>query len=482
MTNPNRSEPLGASSAPEPARIVVVDDEVLLLNALDRSLGREGYAVETYRSAEEAMPALRSHASDVNVVLADLRMPGMDGLEFLAVVRESWPELPVVLMSGQATVGSAIAALRSGAYDYLLKPFDAEEQLFPVIRRATEHSRLARRNCELERRLNLSEPFEHMIGHCAAMRTVFELVRSVAPSGATVLVLGETGTGKELVARALHARSPRSARPFVAINCAAFTESLLESELFGHVRGAYTGAVETRRGLFEQASGGTLFLDEIAELSPATQARLLRVLDNGKVRPLGGEAPKDVDVRVIAATHRDLAALVANGAFRQDLYFRINVVSIALPPLRERIDDVPLLVRHFLDEHAARTETCARALDGAALAALCARSWPGNVRELKNVVERALTLARGDTLQLSDLSVAALLPEPVHPLAPPGIAGFAKAKAGFEQAYLEQVLERAEGNISEAARLAEMDRSQLRRILRRSGLKPPAAVKTARRR
>jgi DNA-binding NtrC family response regulator len=473
MSRPPSPEPTGLAAERATARIMVVDDDEALLRVLARSLSRGDWEVVTYQSAERAIEALRASASDVSAMLVDLWMPGLDGIELLTEVRGCWPELPVVLMTGDATVDSAIQALRKGAYDYLRKPFDVDAQLLPVIRRAVERCQLVRRNSDLERRLDLDERFQQLVGKSKVMRDLFALVRSVALSDASVLVLGETGTGKELVARAIHASGPRSAHPFVAINCGAFTETLLESELFGHVRGAYTGAVRSRRGLFEQATGGTLFLDEIGELSATSQARFLRVLDDGEVRPVGSESARPVDVRVIAATNRDLPALVAQGSFRQDLYYRINIVSLTLPPLRDRREDIPLLVRRFIDEHAARNGIAPRAIEGAALAMLSAYGWPGNVRELKGVVERALALSTGDSLQIADLS--AIWTGPPPPPEPQGpVPTFAEAKAEFERHYLERVLAQADGSVTAAARMAGVDRSQLRRLLRRANLEAHA--------
>jgi DNA-binding NtrC family response regulator len=339
-----------------------------------------------------------------------------------------------------------------------------------AVERAVNHKRLVDRNQFLERQLELTSQFEGVVGTSKPIADVFAMVESVAPTDVTVLITGESGTGKELVARAIHTRSERSSRPFIAINCAALAESLLESELFGHVKGSFTGAVASRRGLFEEASGGTLFLDEIGELSPATQVRLLRVLQEGEIRPLGANESRKVDVRIIAATHRDLQAEVQRKTFRQDLFYRLNVVSIHLPALRERVPDLPALAHHFVKKSSARFEKSVNKIDPEALERLCAYAWPGNVRELENAMERAVVLARSDTVT-PDLLPSELRPStevrtrssnaPQLPLS--------DARTEFERNYITSVLTRAEGNTAEAARLAGVDRSNFRRLLKRHG-------------
>ena len=454
-------------------RIFVVDDDPESLRLVERSLTREGYGVSGFGSAQEALDALRASAEPVDLLISDLQMPVMSGLELLAQVREAWPDVVVILLTGQSELSVAVDAMRRGAYDYLTKPVHPSNTLVPAVRRAVEHGRLIRRNLFLQAKLDVAERSPGMIGDSKAMREVYSLVASVAPTDATVLVLGESGTGKELVARAIHAQSKRGGKAFIDVNCGALTESVLESELFGHAKGAFTGAVGARRGLFEEASGGTLFLDEVGELTQATQVRLLRVLQERNVRPVGSSETRDIDVRVIAATNRDLAARVEAGEFRQDLFYRLDVVSVHAPPLRDRAEDIPALVQHFLNKHSVRLGKRVEHVDAEALERLSQHGWPGNVRELENAVERAIVLAKGDVFGV-ELLPAVLRGEKratrvedarfKHPLA--------DAKAAFERDYLEQLLARADGQLARAARLAGIDASNLRRLLKRHGIEP----------
>jgi two-component system response regulator HydG len=453
-------------------RVLVVDDEPEVLGVVARKLERSGFEVTGFDSSPVLLETLQALAGDVDVVLADLHMPDIDGLALLRAVHEEWPNIAFVMMTGQGTIGSAVEAMRLRAFDYLVKPFDPLETVVAAVDRAVAHKRLVDRNQFLERQLELTAQFEGVVGTSKPLADVFAMVESVAPTDVTVLVTGESGTGKELVARAIHKRSARSTRPFIAINCAALAESVLESELFGHVRGAFTGAVASRRGLFEEASGGTLFLDEVGELAQATQVRLLRVLQEGEIRPLGANEPRRVNVRIIAATHRDLAAAVAQGVFRQDLFYRLNVVSLHLPPLRERRQDLPALVHHFLKKSAARFDRAVSKIDPEALERILGHAWPGNVRELENALERAVVLARSDTIT-ADLLPAELrpaLPQATASVASASIRPLADARAHFERQYLEQVVRRADGNTAEAARIAGVDRSNFRRLLKRYGL------------
>jgi DNA-binding NtrC family response regulator len=452
-------------------RVFVVDDEPEPVRIVERALTREGYAVSGFDRAQAVLDALRSAAEPVDLLISDIQMPGTSGLELLAQVREAWPDLVVILLTGQTELSVAVDAMRRGAYDYLTKPVDPANTLVPAVRRAVEHGRLIRRNLFLQAKLDVAERSAGMIGDSKAMREVYSLVASVAPTDATVLVLGESGTGKELVARAIHAQNKRAGRAFVDVNCGALSESVLESELFGHAKGAFTGAISARRGLFEEASGGTLFLDEVGELTQATQVRLLRVLQERNVRPVGSTETRDIDVRVIAATNRDLAERVEAGEFREDLYYRLDVVTVHVPPLRERVEDIPALVHHFLQKHSVRLGKRVEHVDPEALERLSQYGWPGNVRELENAVERAIVLAKGDVFGIE------LLPSVLrgatrrvrgedarfkHPLP--------EAKAAFERAYLEQLLVRAEGRLARAAQLAGVDASNLRRLLKRHGL------------
>jgi DNA-binding NtrC family response regulator len=451
-------------------KVFVVDDDDLVLRAVGRVLTRARYDVSTFRSGPEALRAVERSGGDIDLLISDLHMPGMDGFELLGRVRASWPDLPVVVLSGDASPNSSVEALRRGAYDYLTKPLEAYDEVVLAVARAVERRRLVESNRLLQRQIDLSERWKGVIGATPAMRELFRLVESVAPTDATVLVLGESGTGKELLARAIHERSARQAAPFLAINCSALTDTLLESELFGHVRGAFSGASSSRLGVFEEASGGTLFLDEIGDVSPATQVRLLRALQEGEIKPVGSTEIRKVDVRVVAATNRDLPAAVKAGVFRQDLYYRLNVVALELPPLRERREDVALLVHHFLQRYAARYGKAVTRVTSAALEALQAYSWPGNVRELENVIQRAVVLTAGEEVTLDGL------PATVRPAASPPAARtfdvpFSKAKQeaveAFERAYVTDALTRSGGSVAEAARLCGLDKSNFRRIVRR---------------
>jgi two-component system, NtrC family, response regulator HydG len=457
---PNR-EPSG--------RVMVVDDDPDILTVAERALRADGFDVRAFPSAMGALEALDGTAGAADLLLSDIHMSGMDGLELVAAVRDRWPAVVAILITGEADVATAIQGMRLGVYDYLVKPIDAVHTLLPVVRRAVEYRRLRDRNRYLQRQLDVSERFEGMVGSSLAMRQVHELVASVAPTHATVLVLGESGTGKELVARAIHQQSTRGGKAFVDVNCAALTETILESELFGHVRGAFTGAIAPRMGLFEEASGGTLFLDEIGELSPSTQVRLLRVLQEGKIRPVGSNERREVDVRVVAATNRDLAQAVRQQRFRADLYYRLNVMSIELPPLRERMDDVAPLVHHFVKKRGAKLGKTGMQVDQEALALLTAYLWPGNIRELENAIEHAIILARTDTI------TAEVLPAPVRGGARTSTEQAAwqplsEARAAFERQYVLDALERAGGSLTEAARISGLDRSNFRRLVKRNHL------------
>jgi len=456
--------------------VLVVDDEPDVLRVVTHKLAKSGFQVEGFEGSPELLDFLQRVHGAVDVVLADLHLPAMNGLELLKAVHAEFPSIAFIMMTGRGTIGSAVEAMRLRAFDYLVKPFDPLETLVAAVERAVSHKRLVDRNQFLERQLELTSQFEGIVGTSKPIAEVFAMIESVAPTDVTVLITGESGTGKELVARAIHTRSNRSSRPFIAINCAALAESVLESELFGHVKGSFTGAVATRRGLFEEASGGTLFLDEVGELSPATQVRLLRVLQEGEIRPVGSNESRNVNVRVIAATHRDLQSEVQRNMFRQDLFYRLNVVSVRLPALRERVEDLPALVHHFIKKSAARFDRTVPKLDPETLERLCSHGWPGNVRELENAIERAVVLARTDILT-PDLLPSELRPstevrvpssrEPQLPLS--------EARSRFERNYLTQTLRRAEGNTAEAARLSGVDRSNFRRLLRRHGLSASAA-------
>ncbi|MBW1644798.1 MAG: sigma-54-dependent Fis family transcriptional regulator [Deltaproteobacteria bacterium] len=400
----------------EKPRILVVDDEPRAVSGLVSLLQLDGYPVTGESSPRAALARLRR--GDVDILLTDLKMPEMDGLQLLAAAKKLDPHLHVVVITGQGGVGEAVTAMKKGAEDYLLKPVNIEE-LEIVLARIGEKISLVRQNRALLAALKERHGFAGFIGQTPVMTRLFQTIQEVAPTAATVLIEGETGTGKELVARSLHALSTRAAQPLVALNCAALAESLLESELFGHVRGAFTGAVRDKKGKFALADRGTLFLDEIAEMSLAIQAKLLRVLVSGEYQRVGGEQTHYADVRIIAATNQNLRRLVAAGRFREDLFYRLNVVVVSLPPLRERLDDLPLLVKYFIDRAAAREQRPPQYPDREVYELLQAYAWPGNVRELENVVERALIYAKDRPIRPEDISLPAA---DAGEEAPPGTA------------------------------------------------------------
>ena len=464
-----------------PARVLVVDDEPSVLRALEVILRKKGHEVVALDSPIAATQRLATE--DFDVAMLDIRMPELSGIELLNAVKHRRPEIEVIMMTGHATVDTALVAMKAGAHDYLIKPFietpDDIEHVAYVVARAAERKRLQDRNRELETRLEALETSQGLVGTSGPMRDVGRMIDAVAYSAATVLVQGESGTGKELVARALHARSPRRSHPFVALNCGALTETLLESELFGHVKGSFTGASRDHKGLFEAASGGTIFLDEIGDIPLSTQVRLLRVLQEGEIKRVGSTDSVKVDVRVIAATHRELPKLVRSGKFREDLFYRLNVIAIQLPPLRDRLDDVPLLAHHFVRRYADRLAKKVRTLAPQAIELLCAYRWPGNVRELENAIERAVVLCRAETIQAVDLppSVTGRTAPVLRELATTGddaelvAQSYATAKDGalrnFERRYVEALMRACDSNISAAARKAGMDRSNFKRVLRK---------------
>jgi len=442
------------------ARVLVVDDEARMAEVVAAALRRTGHECETCANAEAALAALDERA--VDVVVTDWKMPGMDGVELLRRVHARRPGLPVILLTAHGTVPAAVAAMREGAFDYVTKPFDNDE-LRATVARALELQRLERENRWLRQEVGTRYGPDAIVAESARSRELLDLVRRVAPSRAGVLVQGESGTGKELVARLLHYWSERVGRPFVAVNLKAFAEGVIESELFGHEKGAFTGALAARAGCFERADGGTLFLDEVAEIGPDVQAKLLRVLQEGEVLRVGGSAPRRVDVRVVAATNRVLRDEIAAGRFREDLYFRLNVIPIHLAPLRERRDDIVPLARHFLARYAAEAGR-RLALSPDAERALAAHPWPGNVRELENAVERAVVLARGDTIEPEDL----LLEERPAPPAADGTLQESLDRAAATR--IRAALAAAGGNRAEAARALGVDRTTLYRTMKRLGM------------
>jgi DNA-binding NtrC family response regulator len=454
-------------------RVLVVEDDRVARQLAVEVLKLAGYATTEAASAEEALALVDGGAESFDLVMSDVRMGEMDGLQLLAELQTRHPDLPVVLVTAFGDVEGAMAATQAGAWDYLAKPFNLEEPRV-TVRRALERRRLAQERKDGGKGEAVpSLPASGIVGKSAAMLNVYKMVARIARSSAPVLVLGESGTGKELVARAVHAHSARASGPFVAVSCAAMTETLLESELFGHERGAFTGAERARRGLFEQATGGTLFLDEIGEVPPKMQAQLLRVLQENEIRRVGGSENIKVDVRVVAATHRDLDEEVKQGRFREDLLFRLRVVSLRLPAMRERLEDVPPLVDYFVAQAARKENRPQPTIAPEAMEALRHYTWPGNVRELRNAVERAMAVASPDVVLASDL--------PGEITGRPATAAPARGAGGgggdlvadrptlavLERRYVELILVETGGNKKRAAEILGIDRRTLYRTLDR---------------
>ncbi len=453
-------------------RILIVDDDVALRESLEMVLAAEGYQVLAAPEAEAALSLLESH--DVDAVLCDLRMPGIDGMELLPQLIRRLPGVPVILMSAYGSTDLAVEAMQAGAYDYLAKPFQPSEILL-TLRKARERERLRRSNDLLQREVERAVGQRPIVAASPVMIEVLELIERAAEYKATVLVTGESGTGKEVLARAIHAQSPRRNEAFVAVNCGAIPENLLESELFGHAKGAFTGADRARRGLFAEADGGTLFLDEIGELPAALQVKLLRVLQEEEVRPVGESKPRSVDVRVIAATARDLEQEVAEGRFREDLFYRLNVLQVKVPALRERREDIPLLVDHFLGCARERVGRPVRSIADDALEKLSAYDWPGNVRELENVMERALILCDGDRISTAELPDAVVAGR--SPTGPPraGELSLRRARRVVEAEVIRKALRATGGNRTHAAKLLEISHRALLYKIKEYGLRDSEA-------
>ncbi len=453
------------------ARILVVEDEPKMRRLLELQLGEEGYTVVLAATAEEGLKRLGQDRTDL--VVTDLKLPGMDGLQFLHALKKHDALLPVIIMTAYGTVETAVEAMKAGAHDYVLKPFSMEEMKL-IIGRALDVNRLKEENRLLREALGTKYRFENIVAGSPLMQEVLATVVRVAPTRSTVLICGESGVGKDLVARAIHQHSPRRDGPFVKINCSAIPENLLESELFGYEKGAFTGATGSKPGKFELADAGTIFLDEIGDVIPAVQVKLLRVLQEREFERLGGTKTIRVDVRVVAATNQDLRAALEQGTFREDLYYRLNVVPVNMPPLRERKEDIPALINHFLAHFAKESGPPRRAIRGitpAALRLIEAYHWPGNVRELENAIERAIVLASSDVIDVADLRL-----EP-----PPG-RGEPSSGAlpvflpegmtldQYEEELIREALRRAGGNKSQAARLLGLTRNTLRYRLSKMGI------------
>jgi DNA-binding NtrC family response regulator len=450
-------------------KILVVDDETAILDTLRILLRREGFEVATAVGGAQGVEKV--HAERPDVVLTDVRMPGVGGMEVLAAAREADPGIPVILMTAQASLQTAIRAVNEGAFYYIQKPF-ANEELVAICRRAGESRQLKKENQQLRTEIQRRDRGEvaRPIGRSRRFTDVLRLAETVAGSDSTVLISGESGTGKEVLANYIHRLSPRADGPFVSINCGALPESLLESELFGHVRGSFTGAVRDKQGLFVAAGGGTFFLDEVGEMSPATQVKLLRVLQEREVIPVGATEPVPVDVRIIAATNRDLDEEMRRGGFRSDLFYRLNVITLHLPPMRERADDVPLLADYFLSKFAASRGRSPLVLAAETLAALQAYDWPGNVRELENALERAAVLTAEGEIPASALP-ARITQRGPQPLVAASLPPNPTLEI-IERAYIHWVLHAESGNKTRAAEVLGIDPSTLYRKLLRYGMEP----------
>jgi len=432
--------------------ILVVDDEHIMRESLSDWLRDDGYSVETAESGSKALSILGSE--DWGVILVDLKMPGMDGIELMGEIKKAKPNIPVIIMTAYATVDTAVKAMRQGAYDYLVKPFDPEEMAL-IIRKLVAHQKLVEENRFLRDELHKRFEFKDILTKNKKMLQVLELVKSVGPTNSTVLIQGESGTGKELVARAVHACSTRVEGPFIPVSCAALPESLLESELFGYEKGAFTGAVTSRKGRFEETEGGTLFLDEVGEISPRTQVDLLRVLQEKEIRRLGGKDVIKVDVRVICATNKDLESEVRTGTFREDLFYRLNVVQIPIPPLRHRTEDIPLLAEHFLRKYSIQNAKDVQGISEEAMVLLVRHKWPGNVRELENAIERAVVVCQSSFVGTDHL------PGSVRKIRSDLLVTRESSLAALEKEHILSILKKNDWHIKRSAEELGIDRSTL---------------------
>lgn len=430
--------------------VLVVDDEENMRHMLCLLLAREGYRVSAAEHGAQALELLMRDPADI--VLCDLKMPVMGGMEFLEACQEKGLEPTLIVMSAYGTLDTALEAMKKGAYDYVQKPFKPDEVIL-TIRKAEERERLRRENLRLKEELALKSSYGDMVGQSQAMKEIFSTIEKVAPFGITVLILGESGTGKELIARAIHEKSPRASQPFLALNCGAVPHALMESELFGHVKGAFTDAVQERKGMFVAADKGTLFLDEVGELPREVQVKLLRVLQDQEVRPLGGTKSQKVDVRILAATSRDLEQDVRQGRFREDLFYRLNVVTIKVPPLRERLEDIPLLVEHFISKLRRKLKVEVEGITLRALSVLMRYWWPGNVRELENVMERAMVLCDRRRLDLEDLPERIRAQAEERSPIPQADLRLRPRLRSLERELIKEALERTGGNRTQAAKL-----------------------------
>jgi two-component system response regulator AtoC len=453
-----------------PRRVLIVDDEENFRHILSVILKKEKYDVETASNGEDALQ--RISGAPFDQVLCDIRMPGMDGLDFLKEVQKMKADANVIMMSAYGTLDTAIEAMKLGAYDYISKPFKPDEIIL-TLRKAEERERLRKENELLRREVKREYSFENIVSKNEQMQKIFEVIQKVAQYRSTVLIMGESGTGKEVVARALHYHSDRSQFPFIPVNCGAIPENLLESELFGHMKGAFTDAIRTKKGLFEEADGGTLFLDEIGELPQQLQVKLLRVLQDGEIRRVGESKAIQIDVRIVAATVKDLAKEVNEGRFRDDLFYRLNVLPVHIPPLRERREDIPLLVTHFIKKHNHSLGKSVVGVEPRALEVLMNYPWHGNVRELENVIERAIVLADGETVEVGNLPTELHNSQEKVSLAPFNEEEYSikKASKAMETTLIRRALKKTKGNHTHAARLLEISHRALLYKIKEYGIK-----------
>ena len=445
------------------AKLLVVDDEVNIREGLQKALALDGYDVEVAQDGQEALDKIDE--GGVDLVITDLRMPRVSGEELMKEAISRYPYIPVIILTGHGTIENAVDAMRNGAYDFITKPLNIDK-LSLIVNRALENSSLKRQNRELLLQLRKKYSFENIIGKSAPMKNVFETIELVAPSRANVLIYGESGTGKEMIADAIHHNSPREDKSYIKVHCAALPESLLESELFGHEKGAFTGAIARKRGRFELAHLGTLFLDEVGEIPPQVQVKLLRVIQEREFERVGGEMPLKVDVRIISATNKNLKEEAENGTFRDDLYYRLDVVSIHVPPLRERRDDVPLMVHKFMEEFSRENNKDIEGITNGALQALVAYKWPGNVRELRNVIESIVVLTKGSIISEQDLPQHILSRDEQSHLKVP--AGVSLAEA--EKRLILFTLQNSGGNKTKASEILKIGRKTLHRKLGEYGI------------
>ncbi|RLB92054.1 MAG: sigma-54-dependent Fis family transcriptional regulator [Deltaproteobacteria bacterium] len=453
--------------------LLIVDDEADMLNLLKRSIGEDiDCNIETAISGEKAIHLVGQKPFDL--ALVDIRMPGMDGIEILQQIKQIDPWLTVVMMTAHGIIELAVESIKKGAYDFITKPFDHED-LMRLLKKALERSRLLRENLNLQQRVREKETFQNFIGVSPKMQKVYDSIQIASKTDLTVLITGESGTGKNLAARAIHALSERSSRPCVRVSCPTLPENILESELFGYKKGAFTHATEDRRGLFQAAHGGTIYLDEIGDISPSVQTKLLQVLEDKEIKPLGQTRSISVDVRVIASTNSDLRAKIKTHEFREDLFYRLNVINIEIPPLRERKDDIPLLVQHFLDKYCTELNTEKKEIPPELMQLFLQQEWKGNVRELENVIKRAVVMAPNTEITVDSLGWAASAQR--QALVPDGITQLPYREAKqqvlehFNVTYISNALRQSRGNVTKAARGCGLERQSLQQIMRRYGIK-----------